>query len=48
VGGIEMQDQDERHSGVARQRIEDLVESLQPSGRGAETDHEEVVACRLR
>ena len=39
-----MQDQDERHAGVARQRVEELVERLQAPGRGAETDHQEVVA----
>jgi len=43
VRRIEMLNQDEGHAGVGRERAEQFVEGLQPTGRGAETYHQEVV-----
>jgi hypothetical protein len=43
VRRIEMLNEDKGHAGVGRERVEQLVEGLQPSRRGADTDHQEVV-----
>jgi hypothetical protein len=38
-----MLNEDKGHAGAGRERVEQLVEGLQPSRRGADTDHQEVV-----
>ncbi len=44
---IEMLDQDERHAGVAGERIEQPADGFEPAGRGAEPDHRKTIS-RMR
>ena len=48
MGRVEMLDQDESHAGAGRQRGEQLAESLEAAGRGAEPDDRETVSREQR